>query len=155
MKKELDRNDIYQLNLEIAKTYGFDGFIRVNSRVELVDNSIVLIDNRPAWFRHAGRLVPTVQTLLDYNFLRKVYVENGAIPNIQTTRKVLRASVVRFERPIVKGQLVCVVNKKWDRPFGVGIALYSDKDMGKLKAGKVIDVIHCVGDRIWELMATL
>lgn len=154
MKQELTPNDVYQLNLEIAKVYGFDGFIKIGSRVELVDNEIVLIDNRPAWFRYNGRLVPTVVTLLDYNFLRKIYVENGAVPNIRKTREVKRVSVVKIEKPIAKAQFVCVVNEKWDRPFAVGVALYSGDDIDKLKAGKIIDVVHSVGDRIWELMAS-
>lgn len=151
MKQELTKNDIWQLNQFIARTYGFDGFVRPGSRVEIVDSEIILIDNRPAWFYYNKRLVPTVQTLLDYNFLKKVYVENEAVPYIKEKLAVLRPSIGRFDSQLKKDEFVCVSNEKWDKPFAVGIALYTGEDIAKLTAGEMIRIVHHVGDRIWEL----
>ena len=151
MKQELTKTDIWQLNQFIARTYGFDGFVRPSSRVEIIDNEIILIDNRPAWFYYNRRLVPTVQTLLDYNFLKKVYVENEAVPYIKEKLAVLRPSIEKFDSLIKQNEFVCIANEKWDKPFGVGIALYAGEDIAKLKAGEMIKIIHHVGDRIWGL----
>lgn len=152
MKQELSPNDIYQLNQFITRTYGFDGFIKIGSRVELVDAEVILIDNRPAWFYYNKKLVPTVQTLLDYNFLKKIYVENGAVPYIRAKREVIRPSIVKLDASLKKDEFVCIVNEKWDRPFAIGITLHTGEDIDKLRAGKVVNIIHYVGDRIWEMM---
>ncbi len=155
MKQEMTKSDSWQLNQFIARAYGFDGFIRPNSRVEIIDNEIILIDNRPAWFYYIKRLVPTVQTLLDYNFLKKVYVENEAIPYVKEKLAVLRPSIGRFDSSIKQNEFVCVSNEKWDKPFAVGIALYAGEDIAKLKAGEMIKIVHYVGDRIWELTGSV
>ncbi len=152
MKRELSPNDVYQLNQFIAKAYGFDGFIRIGSRVELVDAEVILIDNRPAWFYYNKKLAPTIQTLIDYTFLKKIYVENLAVPYVQTKKEVMRPSIVKLDTSLKKDEFVCVINEKWDRPFAVGITLYTGADIDKLKAGKVADIIHHVGDRIWEMV---
>lgn len=152
MKHELTSNDVWQLNQFIARAYGFDGFIRTGSRVEVVDNDIILIDNRPAWFYYNKKLVPTLYTLLDYNFLKKVDVENGSVPYIKQGKAILRPSIVSADRAVQKNEFVCIVNEKWDRPLAVGIALYSGEDIAKITAGEMIRVIHYIGDRIWEMV---
>ena len=151
MKKQLRKSDIRVLNDEIKTHFRFDEHISPRSRVELIDNEIYLVDNRPLWFRREGRLFPTIQILLDFNFLRKVTVDMGAVKFVSGGADIMRPGIVHMEKDIAKDEIIAVVDERHQKPLAVGITLFDEKTINEMDKGKVISTIHYVGDRIWNM----
>ena len=90
MKQQLGKNDVWQLNEMIKRSFRMAYPVQPRERVELVDNQIYLIDNRPAWVKFEGRLIPALNYLLESNFLKKVVVDMGAIQYVTSGADVFR-----------------------------------------------------------------
>lgn len=151
MKKQLRKSDIRALNTEIKSYFRFEEHISPRSRVELIDSEIYLVDNRPLWLRSGGRLMPTVQNLLEFNFLRKVTVDMGAVKFVAGGADVMRPGIVDIEENIKKEEIVAVVDEKHKKPLAVGVILFDKETAQKMDKGKVIRTVHHVGDRIWNM----
>lgn len=151
MKTQLRNSDIRYLNQEIKRNFKYDEHISPRSRVELVDGEIYLVDNRPLWFRREERLFPTIQNLLEHNFLPKVTVDMGAVRFVTGGADIMRPGIVHMEDNIKKDQIVAIVDEKHQKPLAVGLALFDEKEIKEMDQGKAIRNLHYVGDRIWNM----
>ncbi|MEK6959658.1 MAG: PUA domain-containing protein [Nanoarchaeota archaeon] len=155
MKQQLGKNDVWQLNEMIKRSFRMAYPVQPRERVELVDNQIYLIDNRPAWVKFEGRLIPALNYLLESNFLKKVVVDMGAIQYVTSGADVFRPGIKSIDESIVKDEIIAIVDERHDKPLAVGIAMMSGPDMKAVEKGKVIKIVHYVGDRIWDFTKTI
>ena len=152
MKRILTKQDLYQLNERIKREFRFPGHIKITSEVALIDSQIILVDNRPAWFYDdRGRLCPTLQVLLDYNFLPNVVVHDSFRSAVQTGKSIPVQKVIDCNDDIKKNDIVCILDKELQKPIGVGIALYNAKSIKEMKKGIVVKNTHHEKDKIWEM----
>ena len=143
MKKILTKEDLYQLNERIKREFRFPGYIMITSEVALIDSQIILVDNRPAWFYDdRGRLFPTLQVLLDYNFLPNVVVHDSFRSAVQTGRNIPVQKVIDCNDDIKKNDIVCIIDKELQKLIAVGIALYNAKSIKEMKKGIVVKNTH-------------
>lgn len=155
MKKQLSKNDVWQLNEMIKRSFKMAGPIQPRERVELIDSSIYTIDNRPAWVKVDNRLFPTINGLLQFNFLKKVVVDMGAIQYVTSGADIFRPGIKQIDESIAKDEIISIVDERHQKPLAVGIALMSGPDMKAVEKGKVIHIVHYVGDRIWDMTKTI
>lgn len=150
MKKQLSKNDIWQLGELVKRSFQSPDLFHPNDRVELVDNEVYLINNRPGLIRSQGRLIPSLHILLEHNFLKRIVVDMGAVQFVTSGSDVFRPGCKAIDESIQKDEIVSIVDERHEKPLAVGIALMSGKDMKSLEKGAVVKLVHWVGDRMWE-----
>ena len=155
MKKQLGKTDIWQLGELVKRSFQSPDLFNPNDRVELIDNEIYLANNRPVVIKAQGRLIPTINVLLEHNFLKMVVVDMGAVQFVTGGADVFRPGIRKIDEEIQKDEIISIVDERHEKPLAVGFALMSGKDMKAVEKGKVIKVVHWVGDRIWEFSKTI
>jgi PUA domain protein len=81
---------------------------------------------------------------------QSVKVDMGAIKFVCNGAKVLRPGIVEFGN-FKKGDIVTVKDQGHDKMLAVGIAL-EDSEAAKATAkGYVVDNLHYISDKIWEV----
>lgn len=155
MKQQLSKNDVWQLNEMIRRAYGSADLLRPNDRVELIDNEIYTVDNRPHWVKVDGRLIPALNRLQVNNFLKSVAVDMGAIQFVTSGADIFRPGIKLIDESIQKDEVIAIVDERHNKPLAVGIAMMNGFDMKAIDKGKVIKNLHYVGDRIWDFAKTI
>lgn len=120
--------------------------------LELVDEKVILINHKPFFFYHEGKLVPTLHYVMEHPvLLKKITVDMGAVRFVVGGADIMRPGIVAIENEISVGDLVVVVDVQHKKPLAVGIALFGSAEMQAMTSGKVIKNIHYVGDDVWRV----
>jgi PUA domain protein len=127
-------------------------------KVEVVksgDLTMYLIDGSPVLMEKEGRLLPTLffQKLLED--LPAIVVDMGAIPAICRGADVMAPGIRRVEGDFEGGSFVKVVDEVHGKAIALGISLLSSKEIEGQRSGKVVEVFHFVGDKVWNLAKTV
>ena len=150
MKQEFTSEERHHFNERIKREFKFPGHIMESSRVELIDSLFINVDNQPMWFYFdRNRLAPTIQNLLNYNFLKQVTITSGAAHYVELGQNIQRAMVKHLDENIKKNEIVAVKHHEWDKPLAVGMMLFDAAELMKQKEGDVIRTLHHVNDKIW------
>lgn len=80
-----------------------------------------------------------------------VVVDKGAIPHICNGAKVMRPGIVDFPNEFNKGELVAIKEEIHGKFIAIGRALCSSNEAKKMDKGVVLENIHYVGDKLWEV----
>jgi len=146
-RKQLSKSEIRELN-EKVKAFGIE--LSKKDKVELIDDNIVLANEKPFFFYHEGRLVPHLKLLLENMCLPKVTVDMGAVKFVVNGADVMRPGITKIDENINKDNLVAVVDEKHGKPLSVCIAMFDGPEMSSMDSGKVLRNIHFVGDELWD-----
>ncbi len=122
MKRSLNSREARELIGQINCIYGFSYSKKV--KIEKEEN-IIIIDNRPSFFVHEGKIIPLLKILLENNFLKKITVDMGAVKFIAAGADVMRPGIKLFGDGIKKDDVVSIVDITHSKPLAVGIALLS------------------------------
>lgn len=102
-----------------------------------------------------GNLIPTLYALQSYDFkLPKVVVDEGAVPHILNGADVMRPGIKEVQGSFKVDEVVVVVEGKHGKPIAVGSALIPWSAAVDIKRGKVIRVVHYVGDQVWKALSS-
>jgi PUA domain protein len=105
----------------------------------------VLIDEAILPFLGSSTLVASFPyVLIDMGAVR--YVCNGA--------NIARPGIVKFES-FLKDKIVIVKDKDYQKPLAVGMSLYDSENGMSLSKGHIINNMHYVGDKFWNLYKEL
>lgn len=129
------------VNLEISK----------KDSVELMDDKVVLINKKPAFFYYGKKLIPTLKLLSEKRLLKTIVVDMGAVKFIVSGADVMRPGIIEIEEGIKKDEIIVVVDVNNKKLLAVCIALFDYEEMSKMTTGKVLKNIHYVGDELWKL----
>jgi PUA-domain protein len=116
---------------------------------------LLLIDGKPALFKTADSVLPTLTFVEILEKLPKVVVDMGAVRFVCNGADVMAPGIVRYEGSFVKGNVVVVVDVKHGKPLALGEILYSSEEAKNIKQGPVIKTKHYVSDKVWNFMKTL
>ena len=148
-RKQLSKKDIKDLN-ESLNVFGLQDFISKKSSVELVEDKIVFVDNKPFFFYHNEKLVPTLKLLQENNFLKIITVDMGAVKFVAGGADIMRQGITEVEDNIKKDEIIAIIDTNNKKPLAIGIALFNTEELRNMSEGKVIQNIHYVGDEIWQ-----
>ncbi len=138
----------------------FPGFsISKDDIVEVYEDKsfgkLIIINNVPAFIVVDDNCIPHLKYLLSkgYDWLPYVVVDMGAVKPLLRGADVMVPGIRRINGVFEPGDIVVVVDEKYGKPFVVGKALVSSKDIveGKVTRGKALENIHRVGDRFWRM----
>jgi PUA-domain protein len=124
--------------------------------VESVEDRIILVNKESMFFYYQEKLIPTLKYVLkesksESSVLKQITVDMGAIKFVTSGADIMRPGIVAIDPGIAIDEAVVVVDEKHKKPLAIGIALVDSVEMEKAEKGKVVKVIHYVGDTIWSL----
>ncbi|HIH14980.1 MAG: hypothetical protein QT08_C0016G0015 [archaeon GW2011_AR17] len=135
-------------NLVAEYSYG----ISKKDTVEIIDDSIILVNKKPCFFYYEKKLVPTLQNLQEKDLLKKIVVDMGAVRFLVGGADLMRPGIKEIDASLKEGDFVLVVDINNKKPLMVGLALFDAEEMQALTSGKVVKNIHYVGDAIWKFI---
>jgi PUA-domain protein len=116
---------------------------------------LLLIDGKPALFKTADSVLPTLTFVEILAQLPKVVVDMGAVRFVCNGADVMAPGIVRYEGNFVKGNVVVVVDVKHGKPLALGEIVYSSEEVKTVRQGPVIKTKHYVSDKVWNFAKTL
>jgi PUA domain protein len=126
--------------------------------MELVETDfceLFLIKGRPLLVRIEKKILPTLVFSESLGLMPEVVVDMGAVPHVCNGADIMAPGIVLFEGEFRKGDLVRVVDEKHYKTIAVGTANLGVDSAKEAKRGAVIQNIHFVGDKIWNLIKKL
>jgi PUA domain protein len=80
-----------------------------------------------------------------------IIVDKGATPHICNGAKIMRPGIVDFPKDFDKEQIVAVKEELHGKFIAIGKASCSSSEAKRLTKGIVLQNIHYVGDKLWEI----
>ena len=117
------------------------------------DINLILVDGIPT-FMEKKVLFPTLRVFLDTDcrtLTHHVTVDMGAVPYVTNGADVMRPGITDINEVIEKGDFVVITEERHGKPLAIGETLYSGKEINQMHQGKVIENIHYVGDKLWNI----
>jgi len=119
--------------------------------VQLREDGIILVNNKPHFFYYEQKIVPTLHFLQERIVLPTITVDMGAIKFVINGADIMRPGITEISEGIKKDSFIVVIDQNNHKPLAVGIALLGTEEMKSATSGKVVRNIHYVGDWIWKI----
>jgi len=156
---------------ELSNAVGELGVIFRNAdKVEVYElneqTTIYIVDNKPLVAKLSIKADSEqreyVIPLLTYFYLSPTYtlnyptitVDDGAVPHIVNGADVMRPGIKEINGDFGDGDVVLIRDLK-SRYIAIGVSLMSSGEMRNATKGKVVRVIHHLGDKLWNLSQEL
>jgi len=100
---------------------------------------------------HDGKIVFTLYGVNRFkpkeNF---VVVDMGAVKFVTNGADVMAPGIVDADEGIAEGDQVWVCDERNRKPLAVGIAVMTGERMVEEDKGKAVELVHYVGDVVWD-----
>jgi PUA-domain protein len=117
------------------------------------DNLIFFLDEKPLILRTQSGLLPSLKFEELINILPKVVVDMGAVAHVVNGAQIMRPGIRQVRESFAKGDLVVIVDEKFNKAIALGLAEIDSESMKVLSKGKAILNLHYVGDELWKAFA--
>ena len=141
-----------KVKLNLENMFGTKAALEI---VEGEFGELLLIDGKPALFKTADSVLPTLTSVEILAKLPKVVVDMGAVRFVCNGADVMAPGIVRYEGSFGKGDVVVVVDVKHGKTLALGEILYSSEEVKTIKQGPIIKTKHYVSDKVWNFAKTL
>ena len=132
-KKELQ--EFLPLNYEVGK--------KDNIKIE---DDIMYKDDKPfLLILGENDYCPHMKTFDDTNF-PFITVDDGAMPYVAKGADMMRPGIVRISDDFSEGQLVAIKSETYNKSIAIGRALMTADEMKAQDKGKMVKMIHYMGD---------
>lgn len=84
--------------------------------------------------------------------LPSITVDSGAIKFVCNGANVMRPGITKLDGEFASSSLVVVKEEKYGKAIAVGKALFSSAELESAKKGSVIENLHYVGDKFWDML---
>ncbi len=159
--RRLRKKEVQKLIQEIKlnDNLPLDNDLEKKSYIEVTKLSsgfiVYLVNGNPSYVKINNRLIPFLNNEKIVNLLSKITVDMGAIPYICNGADVMAPGVVNVSGEFNCDTLVTIVDEKHGKAIALGITVLSSKDIRNAEKGKVVNVLHYVGDKIWYYVKDL
>ena len=146
----LQKKEIKELNELITQLYGWADFFQPKKdQVELKED-IYYKNKKASFFMLNNKPVPFLTIVHDINPFPMVVIDMQAVPFIAKGADLMRPGITELPE-FQKDAIVSIVDMQHKKVIALGIALFSSEEIKALEKGKVIKVIHYVGDKLWQI----
>ena len=146
----LSKKDVKDLNTELQTKFDLENFLNKKDKIEKIDDKFIFVNDTPYFFYHEEQLIPTLKLIMQNNFLKQVKVDMPAVPFMVKGADVMRPGIKYFD-DFEKNAIILITDETHNKTLAIGKTLFSSIEMQNLEKGKVIENLHYVGDKIWEL----
>lgn len=119
----------------------------------VAENLIFFLDEKPLILRTQAGLFPSLKFEELINGLPKVVVDMGAVAHVVNGAQIMRPGIRQFKGSFAKGDLVVIVDEKFNKAIALGLAEMDSESMKLLNKGRAILNLHYVGDELWKAFA--
>jgi len=148
-KVTLRKSDVKEFNEKI-KVFGVE--LKKTDKVEIVDETAVLVNNKAEFFYVGDKVVPALKCVLEGKVtLKKIVVDMGAVKFVASGADIMRPGIKSIDETILLHDFVAVVDEKNQKPLAIGQALFNASEMQQMTTGKAIKNLHFVGDKLWNM----
>jgi PUA domain protein len=120
----------------------------------LEDNAALIVGEGLTALKLGGTYLPFLSDTETLQRFPSVTVDMGAVKFMCNGANVMRPGIRRFTE-FEKGQIVCVIEESQKKFLAVGRALVSSKDVESMNKGVVVENLHYISDRYWEIKKSL
>jgi PUA domain protein len=118
--------------------------------LHVAESLIFFVDGRPLILRTQAGLLPSLKFDELISGLPKIVVDMGAVAHVVNGAQIMRPGIRQFKDNFAKGDLVVIVDEKFNKAIALGLAEMNSEAMRSLKKGRVITNLHYVGDELWK-----
>jgi len=110
---------------------------------------LIFVDGRPLMMIVEDQPFFTVLGAIELSPKKRlVVVDAGAVRFVVNGADIMKPGIVSADPEIVIGDLVVIVEERYQKPLAIGRALVAGTDMKG--DGKAVKSLHHVGDAIWN-----
>ncbi len=154
-RKVLKNKDARNLVARLNSLFGADGPLPSNSRIEafsIEGRTIYQAGGKDTFLEVGNRLIPSLTFERALRSLPWIKVDRGAVPHICSGADLMAPGVRGVTRPFNRGDLVLTVDETYQKGLAVGVALVGSQELHTLAKGKVVQILHYVGDKVWDFV---
>lgn len=150
-KQQIRKSGVRALNEELQNLYGFSFDKKATLEEGFDTYRIVMKEGTPVFFYIDDIPIPTLKKCIEECLLKKVVVDMGAVKFVTSGADIMRPGIVDVDEEIQERDIVAVVDQNNEKPLAIARAIFSGKEIKEMEKGKVLENIHYVGDKIWNL----
>ena len=121
---------------------------------DLEDIKTIFVDGEPCFVYHNNKVVITIFGINKYHpNEHRVVVDMGAVRFVTNGADVMAPGIVDADENICEGDQVWICDERHHKPLAIGIAIMNGSLMKTEQKGKAIQIIHYVGDKLWNFVA--
>lgn len=121
---------------------------------EIDENSQILVGEGITAIKRGQSYLPFLSDVKILQMFPSVTVDMGAVKFMCDGANVMRPGIRSFTE-FEKGSIVCVVEESQKKFLAVGRALVSSQEMAAMSKGVVVENLHYISDRFWEIKKSL
>jgi PUA domain protein len=121
---------------------------------ELDDNAKIMVGDGITALKVGQTYLPFLTDTKSLERFPNVTVDMGAVKFMCDGANVMRPGIRSFSE-FENGQLVCIVEESQKKFLAVGRALVSSSELQTMTKGVVIENLHYVSDKYWEIKKSL
>jgi PUA-domain protein len=127
---------------------------KIVEELPVEESLMIFLDGKPLILRTTAGLLPTLKFEALVNSLPKIVVDMGAVPHVVNGAQIMRPGIKHVKDDFRKGDLLVIVEEKYNKPIALGIAEMDSGEMRSQTKGRVITNLHYVGDELWKSFTT-
>lgn len=140
---------------EIAQQWKFELPKIKNLKIyEIDETSSIIVGDGVTILKNGDMYIPFLSDTTTLQKFPSVTVDMGAVKFMCNGANVMRPGIRSFTE-FEKGQLVCIVEESQRKFLAVGRSLVSSKEMETMTKGVVIENLHYISDRYWEIKKSI
>jgi len=155
-RHQIKHKEINKIRNKLQNNFNHD-FFNSKSIVEIgefEDKKMIFIDGEPCLMYHNNQIVFTLHGINKYKPSDHfVVVDMGAVRFVTNGADVMAPGIIDADVNINEGDQVWICDEKNHKPLAIGIAIMNGEQMIKEKKGKAVNIIHYVGDQLWNFSA--
>jgi PUA domain protein len=149
LKRKEIRGFLEQIHEKLDDTYPFSVDTVEIGTVDTYE--LIFINDIPLFFKRNDEFFYTLVGLLKYQPRKRyVVVDGGAVRFVTNGADVMAPGIVDADETIQKEDTVWICNEQHRKPLAVGKALMTGVEMKAASSGKAVEMIHYIGDDLWN-----
>ncbi|MGC9011921.1 DUF1947 domain-containing protein [Thermogladius sp.] len=154
LRHPLSKKEKRSLLQELSAKFGFLG-LDVEQPLEHgrdEDGEYIIVGRSIALIKIGDRWLPALRYVLERGLKPSpsIYVDRGATNALLRGADLMAPGVRRVEGGFGKDDVVFIYDEESGKPVALGVALYSSEELKSLSRGKVVKVLHFVGDKFFN-----
>lgn len=125
----------------------------IEGRIEKAEldggETVILKDEKPILVKKDQKFIPLLSAAEKLS-LKRVTVDMGAVGPISNGADIMAPGIVEVNEDIKSGEIIGIEDEKNKRIIAVGTAIEDGTSL-EGESGKVVENIHHVGDRFWDI----
>ncbi len=115
---------------------------------------MIFIDSEPCFIYYEDKIIFTLLGINKFHPKEHfVVIDMGAIRFVTNGADVMAPGIVDADINISKGDQVWICDERHHKPLATGFAIMDGMQMKTEKKGKAIQIVHYVGDDLWNFVA--